>query len=462
MPATDPGLCRVSIQCGTTAADVALPTGIPVAALTPSIVDILEIHDTDGGPSPKRYHLSLAGMPALDPSKTLGQSGIRDGTVLLLTQSSTPPPAPRHHDVAVAMSATLEAAARPGDPARRRSAARIAGAVAACSLVGIGGSALIRNVYSASLSRDLRATVGVTALAGFIALLSATIVHRVYQDAVAGLTLNVLAIVFAAVAGFIAVPGAPGVGNVLLAATAAAATSVLAMRGCGVVALAAVACAALVVAVAALVGVLTNAPLPAIGAVSATISLGLLGIAARASIVLAGLSPRLPPTPDADDGEKCDPNLSARTLRADNWLSSLLGGFSSSAALGAVVTVLAGAPRLSCMVFGGITGALLLLRSRSGDSTRTLTFAVSGFSIVATTFGVAAFRAPGHGPWVVTAAATLSGAAICLGFVAPAITLSPLARRCAESLEWLALAAIVPLTVWIWGLYAAARGFSLP
>ncbi len=463
MPVADPGLRRVSIHSGTAVADLALPAGIPVAILTPSIVDILRVRDADDGLTAKRYHLSLPGCAALNPSKTLAQSGIADGAVLLLSQPPAPPPAPRHHDIAEAVAEVLAAGPEPCTDARRRLAARLTGAITACCLTAVGVLTMIRNGLGANVTREVNATVCVATGAAVVAVLSAVVAHRAYRDAVAGLALNAIATAFAAVAGFLAVPGAPGVCNVLLAATAAAVTCVLAMwsSGCGVVTLTAVSCAATVVAVAALVGVVTAATPRAIGAASALVSLGLLGAAARVSVVLAGLSPQLPTSPDIDQSEPSRPCLAVQARRADDWLSSLLAGFSSSAAVGAVVTVLAGAPRLSCMAFGSITGALLLRRARSTDSRRMLTLVVTGMCVVATTFGVAALNTPGRGPWVAAATAALAGAAMYLGFAAPARSLPPLARRSAGALEWLALVAMVPLTLWICGLYGTVRGLNL-
>ncbi len=134
---------------------------------------------------------------------------------------------------------------------------------------------------------------------------------------------------------------------------------------------------------------------------------------------------------------------------------------SVTATLGAVVTVLAGAPRLSCTAFGMLTGALLLLRSRSTDTRRMLVFAISGILITATTFGVAVSRAPVSGPWTVTATTLAVAVAMYLGFVGPARPASPVLRRSVGLLEVLALAAMVPLTCWICGLYGAARGLNL-
>lgn len=457
MPATDLGLRRVSIHAGSAVADLALPSEVPVAVLTPSIVDLLQGRDGDDDLSAKRYHLSLPGSSALDPSKTLAQSGIGDGAVLVLSQPSTPPPAPRHHDVARAVSEALAGSLASTDSGRRL-AVRRTSAVAANALAATGVLALARNALNAGIGRDRPATVGVLAIVGAIALLSAAVTHRLHRDAVAGLAFNAMATTFAAAAGFLAVPGGPGVYNVLLAATAAAVTCVLAIRAspCTVVVLTAVSCAATVVAMAALVGAMTGAPPYAIGAASALISLGLLGVAARVSIVLAGLSPRVEPGTDETGADGS--SLAARAFGADAWLSSLLAGFASSAAVGAVVTVLAGAPRMSCVAFGGVTGALLLLRARSGGNARMLTFAVAGIAVVGTTFGVAVSSTPGRGPWMTAATATLAAGAVYLGCVAPTMSTPPVLRRTVDALEWLALVATVPLTCWLCGLYGAARG----
>ncbi|OBG94648.1 type VII secretion integral membrane protein EccD [Mycobacterium sp. E3251] len=462
MQGTDPGLRRVSIHSGATVADLSLPAEIPIAILTPSIVDFLEVRDDDD-PTAKRYHLSLPGSSVLDPSKTLAQNNIADGAVLLLSRQPVPPPGARHHDVAEAVAEALTSPPEPGTDALRRLAAQRTGTVAASCSTAIGVLALVRNALSGNPGHEIHTTVGVAAGAGLVALLSAVVVHRAGRNAVAGLALNAMATAFAAVAGFLAVPGAPGVCNVLLAATAATVTCVVAMRasGCGAVTLTAVSCVTTVVAVAALVGVMTAAPPEALGAGAALVSLGLLGAAARVSIVLAGLSPQLSPPSDLDEAEASRACLTAQALRADAWLSSLLAGFSASAAVGAVVTVLAGATRQSCMAFGTITGGLLLLRARSGAGTRVQTFAIAGMSVVGTTFAVAVLGTTGHGPWVAAGAATLSAAALYLGFAAPAMSLSPLARRSFDALEWLALVALVPLACWICGLYDAVRGLNL-
>jgi len=458
LPASDPGLRRVSVHAGTAVVDLALPAGIPVATLIPSIVDVLDGRGA-GGPGDleaRRYQLSRPGASALDTSTTLAQNGIRDGAVLALTQSFSPLPAPRYDDVAEAVSATLGAANRPWSHLQHRQATRLTGAAAAGCLTAVGALVLVRNAFNTNATG---ASAGLAASTGFLALLAAVIAYRVYRDAIAGLALSLIATAFGAIAGFLAVPGAPGIPNVLLAATAAAVTSVLAMRllGCGAVTLTAVSGVAMVIAIAALVGVITAAPPYALGSVAALISLGLLGSAARLSMALAGLSPRLTSPAELETADR----LADKAIRADAWLASLLAAFSSSAAVGAIITVLAGARRPSCIAFGAVTGALLLLRARCDDGRRARVFVAGGIALTATTFAVVALSMPERGAWIAAVTATLAAAAIYSGFVAPALSPSPVVRRSVDVLEYLALVATVPLTCWICGLYSVVRGLNL-
>ena len=489
----DPGLRRVCVHAGAADIDLTLPSMVPIAVLIASIVDVLDgledntdnegdednednedneddtednedTEDTEdskngeddggvGAGQAYRYELGVPGAAALAGSTTLADNDIRDGTVLVLLRRCDPPMAPRYDDPAHAVSATLALAVPPWD----RRSTRLAGAVAAIGLSGAGGLALIRN----SLAHDQPGASVVAACASLAALLFAAPAGRAWGEPIAALALSLISTCFASAAGFLAVPGRPGIANVLLGAAAGAATSFLAMRaaGCGLVTLTAISCAGSVIGAAALVGVATAAPLQALGSASVMVSLALLEMAARMAIGLAGLSPRLPTTPaPAATG----PNgVGIRAIRADRWLTSLLSAFAATAAAGGVVTVLAGAPRLCCGAFGALTGALLLLRSRDNDARRTLVFVVTGITAMGTTFGVAAIHAAGHGPWVAAGSAVLAGAAMCLGFVIPGLSLSPVVQRGVALLESSALVATVPLACWICGLYGAVRGLVL-
>ncbi|GAB4982573.1 type VII secretion system ESX-4 subunit EccD4 [Mycobacterium avium subsp. hominissuis] len=451
MAVSTTGLCRVSVHWETQAVDVSLPAEIAVAELIPSLVDMLGAGDGGAG----RYRLSAPGAAALDPSTTLAHYHIGDGAILVLSRIDVPLPAPRYRDIADTVSAALDATAGPDVAVRR-----VAGAAAAASFVAAGGLLLARNTFSAGVVRDSGGTVAVLVSTTLLALGAAAVAHRGYRDRGAALALGAIATAFAGLAGFVAVPGAPSLSHVLLAAAAAglAAVSAIGLSGCGGAGLLALACWCLILAAAALAGVLSGAPLPAVASAAGLVSLCLLGMAARASLALAGLSPR-PATAPAGGPEPGEAWVSARARRADRWLTGLLAGLSSSATVAAAVTVLAGAPRLCCLAFGTGTGALLLLRSRGGDGTRALVFAAGGIVTTATTFAVVAWRAPLPGPWVAATTATLVAAALYLGCAAR--TCSPVLSRAADLLEWLALAALVPLTCWIAGLYGTVRGLTL-
>ena len=318
----------------------------------------------------------------------------------------------------------------------------------------IGTLALIRDSFDANVSRHIGTTAGVAGLVSLVALMFATFAQRTYRDPVAGITLGVIATTFGALAGFLAVPGRPGFAHVLLAAMAAVVTSVLVMHlsGCGTVTFTAVSCCSLLTAIAALTGVVTGAPLRAISSVSALVSVGLLGAAPRLSIICAGLSPWLATAQELDAVESPADDWSARAIRADAWLASLLAAFSSAAAVAAIITLVAGAPRLNSIAFAAMTATLLLLRANSADR-RTLVCVISGIVAIGTTLGFATVGIPQHGPWIVAATAMMVALAMCSGFVAPAISVSPVVQRCIELVECLALVAMVPLTCWVSGAY---------
>ena len=244
-PAFDAELRRVSVHVDAAVLDVSLPAEVPVATLIPSIIDILGTRPTVDDVAAVHYQLSRPGLPALPASTSLAQNDIADGTVLVLSRSSPNRP-----------PCATTTPRRPYRPSSTRRVGRATprdspGAVAAGGLTVIGLAALVRNTLNAN---DTGATAGAAGVAGVTALMFAAIAHRTYRDSTTALTLGLIATAFASATGFFAVSGTPGAPHVLLAATAAATMSVLALRvtSCGRMTLVAVACFATVVAVAAL------------------------------------------------------------------------------------------------------------------------------------------------------------------------------------------------------------------
>lgn len=432
MSASDPGLRRVVVHAGGANVDLVLPATVPVATLLPSIVDKL------GGPEPgaPSYRLSCPGADPLAASMTLSQHGIRDGAILMVSRETATAPPPRFDDVAEAVATTLHPTSRPG-PTNR-----IAGALTAGCFTAAGAVLLVRN---AATIRYAPATAAVAGVAAVAALLAGTVAHRVHRDRIAGLTLSVIAATFAGVAGLFAVPGAPDAPHVLLAAMTVAATTVLAIRitGCNTTTLTAITCCALTIALGALVRIVTAAPTHVVGSLTALTCLTLLEMAPRISIRFAGLSP----------GLQAESDIATRALRADTWLASLRAAFAIAAAAGATVAALT---THRAMALAGATGVLVLLHARV-DRKRAPLFLTVGIGVTVAVFAIAAGSMRTNAPAVAALTAALSAGAMYLGFIAPAIPLSPLAHRGIEALGCVVLAAIVPLTCWTCGAFGAVR-----
>ena len=458
------GLRRVSVQADSVRVDLALSAAVPVGALIPSIVDILAGNGgCHAGPVAIRYQLSLPGSIALEPLKTLAQLGIRNGSALILTSSSTESMAPRFDDAAEAVSASVAATERRWTGR----AARLVGALVAIWLAGVSAAVMIRPVFDAN-GAHRTGGAGVTATIALLTLAAAVIAYRVFLEPSAGLTLGVLASGFAALAGLLVVPDGPGAPNALFAA-AAAATCAAMMRviGCHAVVFTALTCFAATGAAAA-VAALATLPLPAIGAGSTAVSLALVEVSAPVSMIFARLSPQLPPKPDATADEPVPSlhRLSAKVIRAHTWLTSLIVALSASAALGAIGAAvgpyLTGGPRVPGIAFATVTGGVLLLRARAHrDLARSVSLISCGTVTLSAALVAAAAGYPRHTMQIAAAAMLLAAIALCLGFVDHLTAVSPVGRRSVELLEYLALAVVVPLACWICGLYGAARSLNL-
>lgn len=85
---------RTTILTADTSVDVVLPTNQPVAALLPSLLDLVGTHEGSSGH--RLFHLD--GRP-LATSRTLATSGLRDGAQLRLTSVAEAPPDPIVYDL---------------------------------------------------------------------------------------------------------------------------------------------------------------------------------------------------------------------------------------------------------------------------------------------------------------------------------------------------------------------------
>ncbi len=452
-------LCRLTVQTchdgRPVAVDLALPTGQELGELIPSVVDIVGDGSTaEDGVATERWMLSWIGGSVLDESMTLHENGVRDGDILLLTT------APPHCAMFVAdlFHSVVDASSTTGRDQRvsQRLAAIASLCAAACGSVTLayGSSPTVGRAITAAM-------VAVAATAGSI------VASRLEPEPLPSVALGVMAAVFAAVAGFLVVPGGPAPPNLFLAAAicTAVSTVLLHVNPCGTTCFIAVAAFSALAAIGAGVVALWPTPAATVGAVLAAVSLALVGVAARLSIVLTGLSPTIPSTA----GDEFDDGLPTgchgeQARRGHQTLTGLLAGFSASAASGAVLVAadVRDASALSGVIFTAVVSAVLLLQARQqrGLMRTTVVFG-SGMATASTTFALAVHFLPGHVHWICLTAVVLGVGAMCLTIGDFGARLSPVVRRSVDVFDYVAVASVVPLTCWVADVFGIVRGLSL-
>jgi type VII secretion integral membrane protein EccD len=437
-------LRRVSVHtCGDQPAatvDLALPSGLPVGQLISSIVEIVR---DESDVTPRRWLLSHVGGRLLDESMTLAENNIHDGELLVLSTIDMPEPVFRGEWLTDA--AGVDPGAHPTGNVD----------VAACLwAVAVGAVALAWASAHAGLAHVVIAAT-LAAATG----MAAAVTQRSRPDPQRCATLNVAAVLLAAAVGFAAVPAGPAAANFLLAAAAAASMSVLLLRatGCGTVWLTAATAFSTTTAVAVAVAAVWTLPTQATGALLATAALGVLGVAARLSILAAGLAP---PMPIGDDRVEIDDDRAARGHRV---LTGLVAGSAASVVVGALLVVTgclhAEAPWPTGAAFTALVGVVLMLRARSHANGHCRIALIVGGIISATgAFVIAVAAMPAHAGW---AGVVSVGAGLAALAPAPGQRVSPVTRRAVDLLEYLALAAVVPLACWVADVYGLVRGLSL-
>ncbi len=453
-------MCRVTVRTvrrGTSVAvDLALPTWLELGEILPDVVDLVGDEVAKDGLTARRALSRLDGS-TLDESVTLHENGVQDGDVLVLTTDPIPRSEWHCDDVgqhAVDASASLD---------RRIGWPRGMGAVACWWSTGVGATTL---AWPGPAAPGTRAALA--AIVAGAATTAAIIASRIDAEPLPTVTLGMTAALFGAVAGFLMVPGGPAPPNFFLAAAICSAVSAVLVHvtSLGAPFFTAIVAFSTMVASAAAIVAVWPAPTSAVGAALAAASLAMMNVAAKLSILVTGLAPRMPSSLDAMSDEETFPAADSahRAARGHQTLTGLLAGFSLAAALGVVLVTAdqydqnAG----SGVAFTGVVSAALILRAGQqrgwGRSTAVLT---AGLISTTAVFTLIAVSDPGHAPWVGLIAITLGAGALCLTRADVGQRLSPVARRGIEVVDYLALAAVVPLACWVGGLFGFVRGLSL-
>ncbi|MFE3068528.1 type VII secretion integral membrane protein EccD [Streptomyces sp. NPDC059247] len=458
------GLCRLTVRAPDRTMDLAVPSDVPVADLLPAVLgyggdDLAETGLDHGG-----WVLQRLGGEPMDEERTLDSYDLRDGETLYLRPRVDALPEVQVDDLVDGISSTMRDRPHGWSPAAGTRLLR-----------GFAVTALLAGAIVLALpggSPVARATGA--ALAGLLLIAGAGAASRAVGDAAAGAAVGFMAGPYLALAGWLLPGGDLGgphghevLGARLLAACAAGA-------GGAVVALAAVGSFAalfLGLAVVMVFGAL-------VGALMLVTDLGLpefAGIAALAAVLLGAFVPtlafrmsglRMPPLPTNAEQlqEGIEPHrtsvVAARAVIADGWMTSLYGAVGVVCAVCLAVLVHDGG--LAEAVMAAVLALLLLLHGRGpGNVWQSLSLILPGAGgpLLLVLLGAPSRTADGRLLLAAGLLAAAAGLAIA-SWTVPGRRLVPYWGRAAEILHTAAALALLPLALWVLGVYGALRGLN--
>ncbi|MGC4893731.1 type VII secretion integral membrane protein EccD [Micromonospora sp. DT31] len=449
------GLSRITIVAPRTRMDLALPSDVPLADLLPTLLRYAGEDLADEGVRHGGWSLSRLGGQPLDGGRTAAQLGVRDGEVLYFNPRAATAPEIVFDDVvdAVATSTTQRAGAWQVGTTRS-----FAVLLAASALAGGAVAALFTG--PPQLPGALAALVVAVAL-----LIGASVLSRAVGDSRTGSLLALVGVGYAAVGGLLVLAGDRTLGelggpHVLVAGTAVVLFGAIAALAVGdrlPLFLGAVGVGAAVVLGAAL-SLAFGIGAAAASAVVATVAFGALPALPMLAYRLARLPvPSIPTGPEdlKTDTESVDgPSVLRNSERADAFLTGLLWTV-SLLVLGSEV-VLAVDGRLPAVLLCLVLALLSLLRARPflgrGQRTPVLLAGTVGLGLVA----VATFA---DGSLTVRLGLVLGGLAVVgvislvYGLTVAGKRISPVWGRTLDIVEILLIIALVPLAVWVCGMY---------
>jgi type VII secretion integral membrane protein EccD len=459
--ATSAGFSRVTIVAPLTRVDLALPTDVPFADMLPTLLRYAGDGLADDPGARDGWALSRLGGVVLDSSRTPSQLEVRDGEFLYLRPRGAEPPELAFDDVVDAVAtATSDRGGR-----WRLSATRTFGLTLAVVTLLAGAAAVL-------FAGPPHLLGGVVGLGGAAALLLAAVgLSRAFGQSPTGVVFALVSLVYAAVGGLLIAGGDArlvdlGAPHLLMASgivLLVAVTATVAVAHGGPIFLAATVCAAALMAGTGICFI-TGAPAATGAAGVAAFTFAWLPALPMIAYRLARLPiPSVPSGPDdlKTDAETVDGlRVLARTERADEFLSALLGALSVLGIGTSLIVVTAGVPGLA---LAAVLGVLMLARARWFLSRRQrLPLLIAGAATLGATV-LALYLAGGHMLRLLAVPSLLGVvAAVCAGYALSASERrrSPVPGRLLDILEVLLIVAIIPLAAWASGLYAWARSLN--
>ncbi len=457
-------LCRLTVRAPNVSVDLAVPADVPVTDLLPTLLRYVGEEAEEAGLDHAGWVLQRLGDAPLEEETTLARAGLADGEVLYLRPHTEVLPEARLDDLVDGISETVGRRMHTWSP---KAARGLLGGTAAATVVvalvllfwpGVDGSGSLRVVCAA--------------VAGLLALAGAGSASRAVGDRLTATALGLLVAPCLALAGWV-LPGgdltgpdtARVVGARLLAAGAAGAGgAVLALAATAVGAPALFATALVAVATAvtgALVGYTGLDAPAAVALVMAVLALG-AGAVAPFAFKLAGM--RMPALPSSAGQlqEGIEPyagdEVAARTELAGRWVTALFAA--TGAAAVAALVVLTHHPDLPEVLTALVLGLLLLLHSRGLVAVgQRLTLALPG--VWGLLLLARAWAVDGDTDTRLVVFAVLLAAAsglVIATWTVPGRRMLPYWGRTAELAHTVFAVALLPLTLWVAGLFGWLRG----
>lgn len=459
---TGTGLSRVTIVAPHTRVDLALPADVPFADLLPTLLRYAGERLADDPAALQGWSLSRLGGLALDASRTPAQLDVRDGELLYLRPRGADDPELVFDDVVDAVATATQERAGRWQPATTRLFGMALGLAALA-----GGLAAILWAGPPQLAS------GLVALGIAIALLVMAVVQsRAIGDSRSAVAFALVSAAYGAAGGLLVFGGDRRLTELASPHVLMAATVVLLIAAIGGVGVAdaspvfmGTALCGGALAIGAMIALLTGSGGAGAAAVVAAVALGALPalpmLAYRMGRVPIPSVPAGPEELKADTETVDGAQVLAASRRADGFLTGMLATVATICAVAAIIVATDG---FAGVALAAVIGVVLLARARwfrSRDQRIPL--------LLAGAVGLGAAAVGGYQPSppairlsVVLVVLLLIGMiSIGYGLTRAGRKASPVGGRVLDIVEVLLILAVIPLAVWVSGLYdwiRAVRG----
>jgi type VII secretion integral membrane protein EccD len=455
---TTVNLCRLTVRAPDRTFELAVPVDVQLMDLLPTVVGYAGDDLDEAGLAHGGWVLQRLGEEPLDEENTPDGLGLRDGDTLYLRPRQDALPPVHFDDLVDSVAGTLRERPdtwRPEFSRRTLLAALLLLLATGVALLALGGS------------REPRAAVA--AFTGVLLLAGAASASRAMGDAVTGTALGAAAVPFLALAGALVPPGGGDgvVGARLLAGAAAAAAGAalaVAVSGAAAPLFLGIGLAALLTAVQGVVMLAFGAPLGHAAALVTVLDV-LAGVFVPATAFrLSGL--RLPPLPGNADQlqEGIEPHDAADVVRrsalVDTYATACYLAIGAVAAAGLTGMLRApGAPGYALIAALGALG--VLHGSRLGGVWPRLALTVPGlYGLLLLAVRIGVTLSPAGRLLEFTALLLASGALALASWTVPGRRVLPHWAHAVNVLHSLAAVSLLPLALWVFGLYHYLRGLG--